>query len=156
MSPTSTHEDAGLIPSLAQWVRIQRCPWAAVCISEDSDLALLWPWHRLAAVTTIWPLAWEYPYAAGASFKEKKKEKEINPTYFKPLKYWGCLLMQHLLTCPDRVLVKLLLYPRNLGSALSVSSHLIFIATLWSKHGYCLHFYMRNLKHWARLPKAAG
>ena len=34
-------------------------------------LALLWLWGRLAAVAPIWPLAWELPYAAGASLKRK-------------------------------------------------------------------------------------
>ena len=35
------------------------------------DLALLWFWHRLAAVAPIRPLAWEPPYAAGAALKKR-------------------------------------------------------------------------------------
>ena len=40
-----------------------------------SDLAaLLWLWHRLAAVGLIRTLAWEPPYASGADLKSKKKK----------------------------------------------------------------------------------
>ena len=35
----------------------------------------LWLWHRLAAVTTIQPLAWELPYAVGVDLKNEKKKK---------------------------------------------------------------------------------
>ena len=37
------------------------------------DPALLWLWHRLAAVPPIQHLAWEFPNAAGAAWKKKKK-----------------------------------------------------------------------------------
>ena len=39
------------------------------------DLALLWLWHRPAAVAPIRPLAWELPYPAGAALKKKKKKR---------------------------------------------------------------------------------
>ena len=39
-----------------------------------SDLALLWLWHKPAAVIPITPLVWEPPYAIGAALKSKKKK----------------------------------------------------------------------------------
>ena len=39
---------------------------------HGSDLALLWLWHRPAAVALIGPLAWEHPYAVGAALKKKQ------------------------------------------------------------------------------------
>ena len=40
-----------------------------------SDPAVLWLWHRWAAVAPIGPLAWELPYALGAILKSKKRKK---------------------------------------------------------------------------------
>ena len=44
------------------------------------DLALLWLWCRLVAVTLIGPLAWEPPYTAGAALKSRKEKEEIPDT----------------------------------------------------------------------------
>ena len=60
MNPTSNHEVVGSIPGLAQKVE---------------DPALLWLWHRPAAVALIRRLAWEPPYAVGAALEREKKKK---------------------------------------------------------------------------------
>ena len=41
---------------------------------RGSELGLPWLWHGLAAVAPIQPLAWEPPYASGASLKSKNKQ----------------------------------------------------------------------------------
>ena len=42
----------------------------------------LWLWHRLAAAAQIRDLAWELPYASGATLKRKtnkQQQKTLNP-----------------------------------------------------------------------------
>ena len=40
------------------------------------DPALLWLWHKLAAVALIGPLVWDLPHAEGAAPKSESKKKK--------------------------------------------------------------------------------
>ena len=74
MNPTNIHEDAGWIPSPSQGAGVAvNC---GVGHRRASDPALLWLWHRPAAVATFQPLTWEFPYAAGAALKKTKKQNK--------------------------------------------------------------------------------
>ena len=70
---TSLHEDARLIPGLAQWVK-----GSSVAVNcgvggrHSLDLVLLWLW----LTAPIGPLAWEFPYVMGVALKRQKTNKQ--------------------------------------------------------------------------------
>ena len=75
-NPTSSHENVGSIPGLAQWVKV-----SSISVSCDvgcrhaSESTLLWLWYRPEAAAPIWPLAWELSYAASVALKRQKQNK---------------------------------------------------------------------------------
>ena len=85
MNPTRIHEEAGLIPGLAQWAKGSSLAVSCggVC-RHVLDPALLWLWYKLAAAASIQALAWELPYAACTVQKDKKKKKNPKPKLKTP------------------------------------------------------------------------
>ena len=75
VSPTSVHEDADLIPGLAQRVK-------GSGIAVSSDPALLWLWRGPAAAALIQPLDRELPPGNMPQVQpaKKKKQNQTNKT----------------------------------------------------------------------------
>ena len=71
---TTIHEDAVSVPCLSGSGIAVSCGISCGC---GSNRALLWLWHRPAATSPIWPLAWACPYAMDAALKRQNKDWEV-------------------------------------------------------------------------------
>ena len=71
---TSIHENAGLIPGLAQWIKGSNFAVSfGVGHRCSLDLALLWL-YRPASTTPIRPLGQELPYALSAALQKQRMQ----------------------------------------------------------------------------------
>ena len=68
---------------------------------RGSDPLLLWLWRRPEATAPIRPLAWEPPYAAGASQENGRKTKQTNKQK-KGIFFLGVPIVVQWLTNPTR------------------------------------------------------
>ena len=77
--------------ALLSGLRIQRCCELWCRLQMRLDLALLWLWCKLAAITPIRPLAWEFTYAKGVALKQTKKSSYYSLAMFALLgpSAWG-------------------------------------------------------------------
>ena len=74
-NPTRNHEDTGLIPGLAQWVKDVAGVAVSYGVGQKHGLDLVWLWLWPAATAWIQPLAWEPPCAVGVALIRPKKKK---------------------------------------------------------------------------------
>ena len=76
-------------------------------------LALLWLWHRLAAIAPIQPPAWELPNAESVALKKKKRINNRSWVVEKGtlMHCWECKLVQSLWRTICRFLKKLKVEP---------------------------------------------
>ena len=93
---TSDHENSGLIPGFAQWVKGSDVDVnCGIGCKHRSDPTLPWLWHRLEATALIRPLAWELLYALCVALKrlkkKKKERKKVNQNKIQILSFFDIL-----------------------------------------------------------------
>ena len=92
---TSNHEDSGLTPGLAPWVKGPRC--VVVEVTVEAQI----PWRKPAAAVPIQPRAWEPPRAAGLGIGWVCTEGQEVTRHLPPLLASTCPVTSSLTTCSD-------------------------------------------------------
>ena len=77
-NPTGIHEDAGLIPGLPQWLRIQHC--CKLCQRSQMQLGsgVAMAVAVASSCSSESTLAWDLPCATGVALKKKKMQAWVS------------------------------------------------------------------------------
>ena len=102
-----------------------------------SDLALLWLWHRLAAIVPIGRLAWELPYTTGVALRDRKTKRKVK--FKKVISHsWN---------------VKAVICLNLVAGCESPAGSLCSFLSIWYKVIFCILSFLRLLSRHMLIPR---